>query len=134
MRRSFPADLSAPAAARGALRGLDSSVGPELLERSALVVTEVVTNSVQHAGLAPSQQIDLAVSLRPQTLRIEVSDAGPGFTPTPPSSKPDQTPRGWGLWLIDQLTDRWGVDCSHSTRVWLEFDRTVTGSAPPSAA
>jgi hypothetical protein len=24
--------------------------------------------------------------------------------------------------MVDQLTDRWGVDFSHSTRVWCEFD------------
>jgi hypothetical protein len=62
------------------------------------------------------------VSSFPQCLRIEVSDDGPGFIAEPVSSKPDQVPGGWGLWLVDQLTDRWGVDCSNSTRVWLEFD------------
>ena len=43
----------------------------------------------------------------------------------PPATRPERgnSDAGWGLWLIDQLTDRWGVDCSHSTRVWLEFDR-----------
>jgi hypothetical protein len=35
----------------------------------------------------------------------------------------DLTAGGWGLRLFDQLCDRWGVDFSHSTRVWLEFDR-----------
>src|SRR5215210_5292435 len=135
MQRSFPADLLAPAAARGALERLESSVGKELLERSALVVTEVVTNSVQQAGLAPSQQIELTVSLLPELLRIEVLDDGPGFIPVPVSSKPDKSPGGWGLWLVDQLTDRWGVDGTHSTSVWLEFDRSATrGSVEPSAA
>jgi hypothetical protein len=35
----------------------------------------------------------------------------------------DLTAGGWGLWLVDQLADRWGVGHSHSTRVWLEFNR-----------
>jgi serine/threonine-protein kinase RsbW len=123
---AFPADPNAPAAARRALEGVGAGVGDRLLERSGLAMTEVVTNSVQHAGLAPSQNIGLELSLGPELLRIEVSDAGPGFIPAPASSKPDQAPGGWGLWLVDQLTDRWGVDCSHSTRVWLEFDRGAT--------
>jgi hypothetical protein len=58
-------------------------------------------------------------------LRIEVSDSGPGFDPV--STRPDpggNDPGGWGLWLVDQLTDRWGVDLSHSARVWMEFDRS----------
>jgi hypothetical protein len=32
---------------------------------------------------------------------------------------------GRGLWIVEQLTDRWGVDLSHSTRVWCEFDLSI---------
>jgi anti-sigma regulatory factor (Ser/Thr protein kinase) len=130
IRLSIPADVSAPVVAREALNALDASLGAQLLEDSGLVVTEVVTNCVRHAGLAGSQQIDLKLSSFPRFLRIEVSDDGPGFIGEPASSKPDQAPGGWGLWLVDQLTDRWGVDCSQRTHVWLEFDRTApSGSA-----
>jgi len=126
---SIPPDVSAPGVAREALGALDASLDAQLREDSGLVVTEVVTNSVRHAGLAPSQQIDLKLASFPQLLRIEVSDDGPGFIAEPDSSKPDKAPGGWGLWLVDRLTDRWGVDCSHSTRVWLEFDRAASESA-----
>ena len=126
---AIPPGASAPGVARAALEALDASLGAQLLEDSGLVVTEVVTNCVQHAGLAPSQQIELKLSLLSQCLRIEVVDDGPGFIAEPVASKPDQAPGGWGLWLVDQLTDRWGIDCSHSTRVWLEFDRAASESA-----
>ena len=126
---AIPPGASAPGVAREALGALDADLGAQLREDSGLVVTEVVTNCVQHGGLAPSQQIELKLSLLPQLLRIEVSDDGPGFIAEPVSSKPDQTPGAWGLLLVDQLTDRWGVDCSHSTRVWLEFDRAAGVSA-----
>ena len=56
-------------------------------------------------------------------LRIEVTDYGIGFLPPATSPARGNAAGGWGLWLVDQLTDRWGVDCSHSTRVWVEFDR-----------
>ena len=131
---TIPPGASAPGVARKALEALDASLGTRLLEDSGLVVTEVVTNCVQHAGLAPFQRIELKLSLLPQLLRIEVSDDGPGFIAEPVSSKPDRAPGGWGLMLVDQLTDRWGVECSHSTRVWLEFDRAAGNSAEPSAA
>jgi anti-sigma regulatory factor (Ser/Thr protein kinase) len=126
---SIPPDASAPGVAREALDALDASLGARLLEDSGLVITEIVTNCVRHAGLAPSQQIELKLSMLPQLLRIEVSDDGPGFIGEPVSLKPGQAPGGWGLFLVDQLTDRWGVDCSHRTRVWLEFDRAASESA-----
>jgi anti-sigma regulatory factor (Ser/Thr protein kinase) len=129
IRLSIAPDANAPGVAREALYALDASLGAQLLEDCGLVVTEVVTNCVRHAGLARCQQIDVTLSSLPQFLRIEVSDDGPGFVAEPVSSKPDNAPCGWGLWLVDRLTDRWGVDCSHSTRVWLEFDRAASESA-----
>jgi anti-sigma regulatory factor (Ser/Thr protein kinase) len=93
-----------------------------LRQRSELVLSEVVTNSVRHAELNDSQPIGVEVALSPDLLRIEITDEGPGFQPVPVASKPDHAPGGWGLWLVDRLTDRWGVDFSHSTRVWCEFD------------
>jgi anti-sigma regulatory factor (Ser/Thr protein kinase) len=76
--------------------------------------------------LRPSQTIDVQIALLDASLRIDVTDDGVGFNP--PATRPHRgtVAGGWGLWLIDQLTDRWGVDCSHSTRVWLEFDRDAS--------
>ena len=59
----------------------------------------------------------------PECLHIEVTDDGAGFDPTVTRPEPRSLRSGgWGLWMVDQLTDRWGVDFSHSTRVWCEFD------------
>ena len=123
-RRSFRPELGAAAEARRHLEDLCADVhDDDLLERGRLVLTEVVTNSVVHAQLRPSQLIDVRVALLAALLRIEVTDDGVGFLP--PATKPERgnADGGWGLWLIDRLTDRWGVDCGNSTRVWLEFDR-----------
>ena len=105
----------------------------DLLDRGSLVLTEVVTNSVMHARLRPSQLIDVEFALLSALLRIEVTDDGVGFHPrgmSPDRGRPGGG--GWGLWLIDHLTDRWGVDSSHSTLVWLEFDRDEPGALPQS--
>ena len=125
--RSFPPDLGAAAAARQALDDLCPDVDDELMDRSRLAITEVVTNSVRHARLSPTQPIDVQVALLSALLRIEVVDDGVGFHPPATRPHPGSAGGGWGLWLIDQLADRWGVDCSHSTRVWLEFDRRQLG-------
>ena len=123
-RRSFRPEFGAAAAARRDLEDLCAHVDDDLLDRSSLALTEVITNSVKHARLRPSQLIDVDVALLAAVLRIEVADDGVGFDPPATSPYPGRAAGGgWGLWLVDQLTDRWGVDCSHSTRVWMEFDR-----------
>jgi anti-sigma regulatory factor (Ser/Thr protein kinase) len=123
-RRSFRPDLDAPTAARRTLDDLRFQVDADVLERSGLALTEVVANSVTHARLRAPEVIDLQVWVHPALLRIEVTDNGPGFNPAVVRTKPDNVDRrGWGLWIVDRLTDRWGVDFSHSTRVWMEFDQ-----------
>jgi len=81
-----------------------------------------VTNSVTHAGLTASQPIDLDIQVSPRCLRIDVTDEGTAsFDPVVTLPYPGQH-SGRGLWMIDQLTDRWGVDFTNSTHVWCEFD------------
>lgn len=123
--RSFVADPSAPRAARHALRSLSGHVDEELLERGGIVVTELVTNSVKHARLAPEQRIALIGSGRRTFLLLEVIDEGDGFEPVVRRPGAGQGPGGWGLWMVSQLADRWGVDAGHSTRVWCEFERRI---------
>jgi anti-sigma regulatory factor (Ser/Thr protein kinase) len=128
IRRSFEPDTGAPAAARRELERLRSQVGDALLERCQLVATELLTNSVRHAGLERDQEIDMEVRVLPGVLRVEVTDPGRGFDRAavriPEPGRP--AVGGWGLWLVKELADRWGVEFGHSTRVWSEFD---TGSA-----
>ena len=122
VHRSLAPDLDAAAAARRALDGFRGQLADDVIERSALVATEVVTNSVTHAGLTVIQPIDLDIQLLPGCLRIEVTDEGTrGFDPVVTTPYPGQN-SGRGLWMIDQLTDRWDVDFTRSTRVWCEFD------------
>ena len=101
-RRSLRPECGAAAAARRDLEELCAHVDDELLDRSSLALTEVITNSVQHARLRPSQLIDVRGSLHAALLCIEVSDDGVGFLP--PATRPGRgtAAGGWGLWLIDQ--------------------------------
>jgi anti-sigma regulatory factor (Ser/Thr protein kinase) len=122
VRRSLAPDLAAPPAARRALDGFRGQLEEDVIERSALVVTEFVTNSVTHAVLTAAQPIDLNIQVFSGCLRIEVRDEGTaGFEPVVTLPHPGQN-SDRGFWIVDQLTDRWGVDFSHSTRVWCEFD------------
>ena len=111
--------------ARRALDALDEEVSARTLEDLRLLVSELVTNSVRHAGLKEAQTIELKVKLLPETVRVEVNDQGTGFEPTPRSaSSEDQS--GWGLYLVSRLADRWGVSSDGVTRVWFELTRNRT--------
>jgi anti-sigma regulatory factor (Ser/Thr protein kinase) len=122
VRRSLAPDRGAAAAARRVLDGFRGRLEEDVIERSAVVVTEVVTNSVKHAGLTAAQPIDLNIRVFAGCLRIEVTDKGTaGFDPVATLPNPGQN-SGRGFWMVDQLTDRWGVDFTRSTRVWCEFD------------
>jgi anti-sigma regulatory factor (Ser/Thr protein kinase) len=104
------------------LDGFRGQLEEDVVDRSAIVATEVVTNSVMHARLTAAQPIDLNIRVFPGCLRIEVTDEGTrSFDPVVKLPYAGQS-SGRGLWMVDQLTDRWGVDFTHSTRVWCEFD------------
>jgi anti-sigma regulatory factor (Ser/Thr protein kinase) len=122
--RSFEADRQAPGAARNALRSLNGSLDPELAEDIRLLVSELVTNSLRHTG---STKIELEVWCSDQLVRVAVSDRGAGFDLDGPPKPGDAS--GWGLFMVDRLADRWGVDTNGETRVWFELARAHAPSA-----
>ena len=84
-----------------------------------LLVSEVVTNCVVHAGLAPGQDIDLRLTHDGDTVRVEVRDEGQGFAE---SLVRGRRSNGFGLYLVERLSDRWGVKRGDRTCVWFEVD------------
>jgi anti-sigma regulatory factor (Ser/Thr protein kinase) len=84
-----------------------------------LLVSEVVTNCVVHADLAPGQDIHLRITRDPDTVRVEVRDEGRGFAD---SLLKGAHSSGFGLYLVEQLADRWGVERGDQTCVWFEVD------------
>jgi len=115
---------AAPEAAAEARRALDD-LGGELpggrMRDVRLLVSELVTNAVRHADLAGEDVIELVIELADHRLRVEVHDPGGGFVPSAPSPDPAR-PSGWGLYLVAELADRWGVDSDETTLVWFELD------------
>jgi anti-sigma regulatory factor (Ser/Thr protein kinase) len=115
-------DPDSAAEARRTLGEFAGELSPDRLEDARLLVSELVTNAVRHAGLGDDQVISLTVSSLADGLRIEVRDPGRGFDLTEPEPDPGR-PSGWGLYLVSELSDRWGIDRSRDTRVWFELDR-----------
>ena len=109
--------------AREVLDGLRGQLDESVLDDLRLIVSELVTNSIRHAGLRAGDPIDLEVSVNRSTIRLELRDRGRGFAPPPSPANPFQE-SGWGLFLVSQLTDRWGVSTEDGvTTVWIEIHR-----------
>ncbi len=121
----LPRDLDSAAAARHAVDQLAGRLPEDQLGDVRLLVSELVTNSLRHAELGPEDSILLTVTVEDATIRVAVSDHGKGFDYHRAATDPSDVD-GWGLYLVDTLSDRWGVDKDADggpTRVWFELDR-----------
>ena len=88
-----------------------------------LLVSELVTNSIVHAGHSGGDAIRVRAANDGSTTRVEVCDRARGETL--PAMRPEPPPYargGRGLLLVDALSDRWGMDtCARGTCVWFEL-------------
>jgi anti-sigma regulatory factor (Ser/Thr protein kinase) len=119
MRRSrrLRARPEAAGEAREMVREFDLT--PRQGTDATLLLSEVVTNSVRHAGLGDDDAIEVVLDAG-DVLRVEVRDRGAGFQQTAPALDPARS-SGWGLFLVEQLADRWGVETGPPTTVWFEL-------------
>jgi anti-anti-sigma factor len=113
-------------AARQAVDSLPLHQHDEAAFNVRLLVTELVGNSIRHAGLSSADSIVLRLRLSDDLLRAEVTDRGPGFQR--PSS---DDAAGHGLQLVDALADRWGAHPTPDKDGWLVwFEIDLRGSEP----
>ena len=86
-----------------------------------LVLTEVVTNAIRH-GTPEGGEVLVAMTPKDEYLCVQVTDAGDGFVPHPGAME-SVDEGGFGLFLVEQLTRRWGMTRETGrTRVWFELD------------
>jgi anti-sigma regulatory factor (Ser/Thr protein kinase) len=111
----LPSETIAARLARHQLEPLLGSLPRDRRPDARLLVSELVTNAFRH-GMPP---ITLTTELHPGFLRVEVADAGGG---RPRRRARPSADGGWGLLLVEQASDRWGV-ADGSMRVWFEIDR-----------
>jgi anti-sigma regulatory factor (Ser/Thr protein kinase) len=123
IRMQFESGPAAASWARHALLSLDQRVEPLVMEDVRLLVSELVTNSVRHSSMSAPDHVQLEVVVEDDTLRVQVADTGSGFEPRPRAPGASKA-GGWGLFLVEKLSDRWGVASNHATQVWFEIDLT----------
>ena len=125
IRKELVADAEAPRKAREALTFAASDLPERVQEDAALLVSELVTNSVTHASADPQDVIGLFISVGRATLRVEVADrSGMIAEQRPPSSD-----GGYGLTLVDALASRWGAEQRDGHNVtWFDLRLPQPGS------
>jgi serine/threonine-protein kinase RsbW len=123
-REQFEGGAVAVREARHAVREhLDGELPPEQLSDIELLVSELASNSVRH-GHRGEGRLSMETDVSDDRVRLRVWDNGPGFeepgAPVPHSNGEG----GYGLVLLDRLSDSWGVKRNGGFCVWFEVRRS----------
>lgn len=114
----------APARARTELHRLSKTLSPACLEIVELVLSELVTNAVRHAGADEHGALGVEVECGRTAVRVTVTDPGPGFDPAKRGG-PRGADGGWGLYVVGEIAERWWVErAPNGTRVIAEIARS----------
>lgn len=113
----LPHDVVAAREARSVVRELLQSWGyGALVDDAVLVVSELVTNAVEHAASA----VAVVVNRSGDGVRIEVRDEGSGVPQERRASESAEA--GRGLMIVSALASAWGVDAGPPSKtVWVEL-------------
>ncbi|WP_425347933.1 ATP-binding protein [Streptomyces roseochromogenus] len=94
------------------------------LDPARLIVAELAANAALH-GRVPGRSFRLALAVTAEgVLRIEVTDTRGEALPVPQPAATVPAECGYGLLLVEELADRWGVRHGPVPRktVWAELD------------
>ena len=124
VRADFPAE---PSSAGQARRFVDATLRTwscdALLEVAILLVSELVSNAILHAGT----RIRVVLRLRGPRLRVEVHDDNARLPAQKHYSAMSAT--GRGLLMVERMSDDWGVaPAAGGKSVWFELDSSAAPS------
>jgi anti-sigma regulatory factor (Ser/Thr protein kinase) len=124
-RRRFRGGAGAPRHARRAVREtLGDAVSERTLGDVELLVSELATNSVRHAGCDERAGLDIEADIHDGRVLVRVCDEGEGFEAGELPHPGHDDPSGYGLMLLDQLADEWGTQHGEQFCVWFELERS----------
>jgi serine phosphatase RsbU (regulator of sigma subunit)/anti-sigma regulatory factor (Ser/Thr protein kinase) len=96
------------------------------LEKLKTAVGETVMNAIEHGNQGNADlDVDVEVLANDKTVSVRIVDSGGGDTTIPEANVPDieaklageQTPRGWGLFLISQMVDEVNRERKNGTHI-----------------
>jgi anti-sigma regulatory factor (Ser/Thr protein kinase) len=112
---TLPSRAESVAEARGAAGAVLGGLSDNTREGVRVVISELVTNAIKHG---PGGTVILRLRRDGDAVRGEVEDEGAEMGVSP--SDLGGPHGGFGLRVVDALTDRWGVR-DGSTHVWFEL-------------
>ena len=133
VRLALAPSMEAPSFARRAVAGLGGELTHREIFTVQLLLTELVSNVVQHAGSMSPARATATLWIAPDRLRGEVLDRGEGFRPRVATTEPEDVESGWGLRLVDTFADDWGVVPGAGSWVWFELLRDPRELAQPTS-
>lgn len=107
--------MQAPRLTRTHLKTIRQVLEPRFND-IALVVSELVSNSVRHTSV--EGDVRVSVEVEADKVRLEVTDSGPCFGRDNPRGE------GMGLNIVESLSDRWGIVSNGGCTVWAELSTT----------
>jgi hypothetical protein len=119
--RTVPVGTEAPALAREILGSLIDPQAPALVRDAQLLVSELVTHQVRGRHSEDRQgSLRLDVSTSEAGVRVQVTDEDR-------ESASRQFESGghvldWGLQIVAEIADRWGIRRNGQTTIWFELD------------
>lgn len=94
----------------------------DLIEDAELVLSELVTNAIQHGA---DDDVEVSWQLRGGRLRLSVLDGGGSSGDLVAGDAPADALSGRGLAIVDCLCERWSVDRDGGTRVTADLATAV---------
>ncbi|MDH2427919.1 ATP-binding protein [Sphaerisporangium sp. TRM90804] len=122
-----PGRASSVGVAREYVRSLLHAAGRGDADEVALLVSELIGNSVRHSDSGRGDQgiVRLVVADTVRGLRVEVIDEGsPNGIPQIPAQVDPLSESGRGLWLVREMSSAWGwTENESGLVVWFEMAR-----------
>ncbi len=119
---SMPGGAGAAAIARRSVTSIEVGLPLGVRHRVALMLSELVANAVQHGGAGPTEVVEVRVGSTPGRVRVEVVD--PGWQGVEPPQRLQHPDGGYGLLLVEHLSDGWGREATATggSLAWFELD------------
>jgi anti-sigma regulatory factor (Ser/Thr protein kinase) len=97
---------------------LDGYASAAVRADACLLTSELISNSVRHAGMPSGTPLRLTAGVLDGMVRVAITDHGHAGAVR--RRKPDAR-GGYGLNLLQLIAAHWGVERNHGTQVWFEL-------------